>query len=65
MKHWTKLFVALAASAAFASLVAALAVASGAKAGGARVAIERAATASGRGSVRRLAGAGLADRASR
>jgi len=35
MKHWTKLFVALAASAAFASLVAALAVASGTKAGGA------------------------------
>jgi len=41
MKHWTKMFVALAASAAFASLVAALAVASGTKAGGARVAVAK------------------------
>jgi predicted lipoprotein with Yx(FWY)xxD motif len=41
MKHWTKLFVALAASAAFASLVAALAVAGGTKAGGARVAVAK------------------------
>jgi predicted lipoprotein with Yx(FWY)xxD motif len=41
MTHWAKLFVALAASAALASLVAALAVASGTKAGGARVAIAK------------------------
>src|SRR6266542_6878061 len=46
MKHWTKVFVALAASAAFASLVAALAVASGTKAGdtkagGARIAVAK------------------------
>jgi len=39
--HWTKLFVALAASAAFASLVAALAVASGTKPGGAAVAVAK------------------------
>ncbi len=41
MKHWTKLFVALAASAAFASLVAALAVAGDTKAGGTRVAVTK------------------------
>ena len=41
MKHWTKLFVALAASATFASVVATLAVASGTKAGGARVAVAK------------------------
>jgi hypothetical protein len=41
MKHRTKLFVALAGSAAFASLVAGLAVASGTKAGGATVAVAK------------------------
>ena len=41
MKHRTKLFVALAGSAAFASLVAGFAVASGTKAGGARVAVAK------------------------
>jgi predicted lipoprotein with Yx(FWY)xxD motif len=41
MKHLTRLFVALAVSAVFASLVAALAVASGTKAGGATVAVAK------------------------
>ena len=41
MKHWTKLFVALVASAAFASFLAAVAVASETKAGGVRVAVAK------------------------
>ena len=41
MKHWTKLFVALVASAAFASFLAAVAVASDTKAGGVRVAVAK------------------------
>ena len=41
MKRWTRMFVALAASAAFASLVAAVAVASDTKAGGARVVVAK------------------------
>ena len=41
MKRWTKLFVALVASAAFASFLAAVAVASDTKAGGVRVAVAK------------------------
>ena len=41
MKHRTKLFVALAGSAVFASLVVGLAVASGTKAGGATVGVAK------------------------
>ncbi|SRR6266581_6342364 len=41
MKHWTKMFVALAASLAFASLVAALAVASSTKTSRTKVAVAK------------------------
>jgi predicted lipoprotein with Yx(FWY)xxD motif len=41
MKHWIKLFVALAAAAAFASTAATLALASGTNAGGATVAVAK------------------------